>query len=189
MSTLTAPAKKQETELPGKPKSDFYWAVKGAIRIAPSFIVLAVIATTVVYLAGIPATERAIAALIPTVVLFLIFRALMIVIPEPPKDARLKRPAATLFILIVVMFFSALATVDLILSSGIFALLGFPNLATGAVNVAFRGGLICTVSLVLALIDVLHSLGVDLTELVALLVWKVLGYPSRLAKLLFAPQW
>jgi hypothetical protein len=181
--------KKQETELQAKPKSDFYWAVKGAIRIAPSFIVLAVIATTIVYLAGIPTTERAIAALIPTVVLFLMFRILSVVIPEPPKDAERKRPPATLFALTIIMFFSALATVDMIVASGIFALLGFPDLAAGAVNVAFRGGLICTISLVFSLIDVLHSLGVNLTELIVLLAWKVLGYPSRLAEHLFAPQW
>jgi len=76
--------------------------------------------------------ERAIAALIPTAVLFLIFRTLMIVIPEPPNHVQVKRAPTILLALTVLMFCSALVTIDLIVCSGIFALFGFPDLATGA---------------------------------------------------------
>jgi hypothetical protein len=190
MPTLIDPPKKRETDLgDAVPKSQFFYVIRGAVRIAPSFIVLATAATGITYLLGIPPTERAVAASVPTIVLFLIIRLSMIVFPQPPQDAGPKgTPTVTLVILTLVMLLSALATVDLLISSAAFSVLGFHDLAAGALNVAFRASVTCSMTFVFTIIDVLHSMGVGLEELIVFVIWKFFGYPSQLAEHLFAAQ-
>jgi hypothetical protein len=186
--TLIAP-KKLETDLQSKQKSDFFWAMKGTVRIAPSFFVLALIATVITYLIGVPAADRGIAASVPTITLFIVLRILMLVIPEPPKvDPPKRKPTIMLMILAVTISLSALVTVDMIFSSGIFSLLSYPNLAVEALNIALYCALISTFSFVFMLADAMRLMGVDLTQLIVLFAWKVFRYPSRLAEHLYIAQ-
>ena len=188
MATLAVPPNKQMNRTSNEGRGELIDAFVRVLRVAPSFLVLSIIAALATYWLGVPAKERAIAAAVPLIFLFLISRAMILMLPEPPKQ-QIPRPPLTLKILAFAMFMGAFVSLDLVFSSAVFSLLGFSDLTREALNVAFISGLASSLTLLLAVFYIIQVvIGADIKSLLLAGMWKALSCPTILADRMFMPH-
>lgn len=164
-------------------------AFKRTLRAAPSFFVLSLIGTAAVYGLRVPASQRTIAAAVPLVVVFLMSRAMALLIPPLPPGADLKPVPKGFIVFFLVVFGSAFLALDLLFSSAIFALLSLPGLMDGAMELALKFGMVSSLGVVLGIFYALQKigreLGMNLTDLITIALWKLFLCPRVFANRLF----